>query len=156
MSDHPADKIAKVVALATSPDYYEAQSAYAKALDMVGNLDLDLLVTLAGQRDALLRDLRIEYTRLISEKERANKRTTGDLVGRALSLLQHYERIDALLKIPGVVAVLFSSRSFKARGHPRRPTISSPQCSAAAATNKTTRNGGSAYEWLPHHQTRTR
>ncbi len=107
MSDHPADKIAKVVALATSPDYYEAQSAYAKALDMVGNLDLDLLVTLAGQRDALLRDLRIEYRRLISEKERANKRTTGDLVGRALSLLQHYERIDALL---AVVALLQGKR----------------------------------------------
>jgi hypothetical protein len=95
----PADRITKLVALAQSSNPHEAEVAKTKAFELIRDLDLSLLTTLAGQRDALREDLRTENMRLIDSDERANKRTTGDLVSRAGSLFGHYERIDALMAI---------------------------------------------------------
>ena len=96
MSDS-ADQIRKLVALAASVDTPEARSARAMARRKISELDTELLDTLAGQRKRLLAQLREEFRRLLDPRERATKADTGELVDSAMMLLQHYEKIDALL-----------------------------------------------------------
>lgn len=93
--DRPADKIRKLVTLAVSGDTPETRNAAAMARRQIVSLNTELLDTLAGQRARLLEDLREENRRLIYE--RATKGDTGELVSRAMMLLGHYERVDALL-----------------------------------------------------------
>jgi hypothetical protein len=100
MTDNrPAERIRKLVALAGDGDTAEARSAATKAAELIMGLNTELLSTLEGQRRGLLDDLRYEHRRLISAKERATKQDTGDLVGRAMLLFNHYEGIDVLIPV---------------------------------------------------------
>lgn len=97
MPDRPADRIRKMVAMAASEETAETRSAKEMARKQIAGLDTELLDTLAGQRERLLEELRHEAKRLNSSRGRATKTETGALVSSALVLLQHYERVDALI-----------------------------------------------------------
>lgn len=107
MNNRPADRIRKLVTLAVSGDTPETHNAASKAREQIEKLDTELLDTLAGQREALMEALRYESRRLRSSKARATKAETGELVSRALTLFDHYERIDAL--IPAVLLLRVES-----------------------------------------------
>lgn len=122
MTERPADRIRKLVALAASGDTPEARNAASKAREAIMRLDTQLLDTLAGQRAMLLEDLRLEHRRLIGSGERATKADTGALIGRALSLLGHYERHDALI----AAAMLARIEAGQTLSHKERQQLDGP------------------------------
>lgn len=101
MPSRPADTIRSLVTFAASADTPEARNARDMARTKIAALDTELLDTLASQRKGLAEDLHQEVRRLWRSDERASKQETGELVERAMLLLDHYERIDAL--IPAVM-----------------------------------------------------
>lgn len=101
------ERVTKLVALAGSPNEHEAARARDKALHTIAAIDLELLETLAGQRDTLLSDMHAELHRLMyggarHGAARANAGTVR-LVERAQLLLGHYRKLDAL---PAIVTLI--------------------------------------------------
>lgn len=94
-----ASKVAKLTALATSPNQHEALLARTKALDLVASIDLTLLDTLNGQREKLLTDLDAEHRRLWNSGSRPTKTTTEELIRRCILLFNHYRRNDCTYSI---------------------------------------------------------
>jgi hypothetical protein len=96
-----ADRLTKLVALASSENEHEAARAREQARRVLAGIDLELVGTLDGQRAALVEDCRAELRRLYASKARPNA-GTARLVERAQMLLSHYARLCAL---PAIVTL---------------------------------------------------